>query len=66
MSCGLWGSLQRWASFWDGVIHLRVSRGLRYLAVNTTGWVDTDNDGMLDGFVAGNYDLFDCSSCRQR
>jgi uncharacterized Tic20 family protein len=29
------------------------------LAETTTGWVDTDNDGMLDGFVAGQYDLFD-------
>lgn len=29
------------------------------LAVTSTGWVDSDGDGMLDGFVAGQYDLFD-------
>ncbi len=29
------------------------------LAVSSTGWVDSDGDGMLDGFVAGQYDLFD-------
>lgn len=29
------------------------------VAVASTGWVDSDRDGMLDGFVAGQYDLFD-------
>jgi len=29
------------------------------LAVTSTGWIDSDGDGMLDGFVAGQYDLFD-------
>jgi hypothetical protein len=29
------------------------------LAVASTGWVDADGDGMLDGFVNGQYDLFD-------
>jgi hypothetical protein len=29
------------------------------LAVASTGWSDADGDGMLDGFVNGQYDLFD-------
>jgi len=29
------------------------------LAVASTGWVDADGDGMLDGFVNGLYDFFD-------
>jgi hypothetical protein len=29
------------------------------LAVASTGWVDADGDGMLDGFVNGQYDFFD-------
>lgn len=29
------------------------------LAIISTGWTDTDGDGMLDGFVAGQYDFFD-------
>ncbi|HVR79016.1 MAG TPA: hypothetical protein VMS99_11580 [Acidimicrobiia bacterium] len=29
------------------------------LAAASTGWVDADRDGMLDGFVNGQYDLFD-------
>lgn len=29
------------------------------LAMISTGWTDNDGDGMLDGFVAGQYDFFD-------
>ncbi len=29
------------------------------LAESTTGWVDTDQDGMLGGFVNGSYDWVD-------
>jgi hypothetical protein len=29
------------------------------IAESSTGWVDTDNDGMLDGFVNGSYDWVD-------
>jgi hypothetical protein len=29
------------------------------LAIISTGWTHTDGDGMLDGFVPGQYDFFD-------
>ncbi len=29
------------------------------IAESSTGWVDTDHDGMLDGFVNGSYDWVD-------
>jgi cytochrome bd-type quinol oxidase subunit 2 len=29
------------------------------VAESSTGWVDTDNDGMLDGFANGSYDWVD-------
>ena len=29
------------------------------IAVLSTGWVDLDNNGMLDGMVMGQYDPFD-------
>jgi hypothetical protein len=29
------------------------------IAESSTGWVDTDQDGMLDGFVNGSYDWVD-------
>lgn len=40
-----------------------VIAGIPWIAVpiaeSSTGWVDTDHDGMLDGFVNGSYDWVD-------